>query len=154
MEITKPTLSDADALVSLWMELADGQREYGSHLLVSENQVSIRETIGRHIATGRVFVAHDGSIQGFVTYTVEVTGFEQDVTRGIVENLYVCPDNRNDGLGTALLEAAERDLAEKGVDVIALEAMAANDDARAFYRSHGYSPHRLEFEKTVTERDR
>jgi ribosomal protein S18 acetylase RimI-like enzyme len=151
MEITKPSLSKADVLVSLWLELAEGQREFGSHLLQEPNQLPIRETISQHIATGRVYVAREDIITGFVTFTVEVTEFEQDVTRGIVENLYVTPEYRDEGVGSELLTAAEEDLRERGVDVISLEAMADNESARAFYRSRGYRPHRIEMEKSLDE---
>lgn len=151
MEITKPSLSKADVLVSLWMELAEGQREFGSHLLQDANQLPIRETLCQHIATGRVYVARDDIIAGFVTFTVEVAEFEQDVTRGLVENLYVKPEYREEGVGSELLRAAEADLRDRGVDGIALEAMADNERAREFYRSHGYRPHRVELEKSVDE---
>lgn len=151
MEITKPSLSSADVLVSLWMDLAEGQREFGSHLLREPNQLPIRDTICQHIATGRVFIARDDTIWGFVTFTVEVTEFEQDATRGIVENLYVKSEYRNNGVGSELLEAAQEDLKTRGVDVIALESMAENKSGRAFYRSHGYQPHRVEMEKPVRE---
>lgn len=151
MEITKPSLASADALVSLWMDLAEGQREYGSHLLISVNEPLIRDMIGEHIATGRAFIAREDSIVGFVTFTVERTGFEQGVTRGIVENLYVAPEYRDDGVGTALLEAAEDDLRERGVDTIALEAMADNHAGREFYRANGYQPHRVEVEKSIED---
>jgi ribosomal protein S18 acetylase RimI-like enzyme len=151
MEIAKPSLASADTLVSLWMDLAAGQRDYGSHLLIRVNEPLIRDMIGEHIATGRVFVARDDSIVGFVTFTVERTAFEQDVDRGIVENLYVAPEYRDDGVGTALLEAAEDDLRDRGVDAIALEAMADNEAGREFYRANGYQPHRIEVEKSIDD---
>lgn len=151
MEITKPSLSTADTLVSLWMDLAESQRTFGSHILVDENEKRIRQTISQHIATGRVLVARDEAVRGFVTFTVEVGNYEQDVNRGIIENIYVVPECRNEGIGTALIEATETELCDIGVDVIVLEALAENDEARRFYRSHGYRPHRVELEKTVAE---
>jgi hypothetical protein len=33
--------------------------------------------------------------------------------------------------------------------VVALEAMAANDEARRFYRERGYTPHRVELQTRV-----
>lgn len=149
MKVTKPSLSAAEALVEMWLSLAESQRQFDSHLLVSENKTRIREAICTHIATGRLLTAGNEEIRGFVMFTVEVGGYEQDVTRGVIENLYVDPEYRGAGVGADLLAAAERELAEQGVDVVALEAMADNEDGRRFYRRNGYEPHRIEMEKPI-----
>ena len=94
----------------------------------------------------------DESLLGFVTASVETPGFEQTVTRGVVHNIYVRPVARGNGIGAALLAAAERHLGEQGVDRVALEAMADNEAARRFYRRHGYTDHRVELEKRVGDR--
>ena len=93
--------------------------------------------------------AGDPELVGFVTFDLESERFQQDVTRGFVHNLVVRRDHRGRGIGTALLTGAERVLAERGADVVALQAMAANEDARAFYRRCGYEPHRVELEKPL-----
>lgn len=151
MNVLNPSLSSAEQLVEMWLSLADGQRRFESHLLVSENRTRIRESICNHIATGRLLVAREEEIRGFVMFTAEVGGYEQDVRRGLVENLYVEPEYRGEGVGSTLLSAAEQKLREQGVDVVALEVMAANEDGRRFYRQHGYDPHRLELEKRLSE---
>jgi ribosomal protein S18 acetylase RimI-like enzyme len=149
MEITHANTDEADMLVELWLSLAAGQREHDSHLLVSENRTRIREAIVRHIVTDRLLVARDDGIQGLVMFAVENGDYEQDIRRGVIENLFVVPGNRNQGVGSELLDAAEQELAEQNVDAVALEVMAPNDDARRFYRAHGYEPHRVEFEKEL-----
>ncbi|MBD4571117.1 GNAT family N-acetyltransferase, partial [Xanthomonas citri pv. citri] len=53
---------------------------------------------------------------------------------------------------TALLTAAEDTLIESGAETIGLEVMADNEAAHSFYQSNGYSPHRIELEKS-TEND-
>lgn len=88
-------------------------------------------------------------IVGFVMYGPETGSYEQSVDRGIIENVYVHPDYRNRGIGAALLDRAERALAESGVDVIALEAMADNEAAQRLYARRGYRPHRIELEAPV-----
>jgi len=89
------------------------------------------------------------TIVGFVTFGVESGRYDLDVTRGVVYNLFVRERHRGAGVGSRLLAAAESALADAGVDVISLEAMAGNEDARRFYRRHGYHPHRVELEKSV-----
>ena len=140
---------ESETLASLWVDLADDQRTYGSHLLSGENRQQIRETIVRHIVSNTLFVARDDGIVGFVMFTIETAGYRQDRTRGIIENIYVDPEYRNDGLGKRLLDAAEEELVERGADTVALEVLADNEDARRFYRRHGYESHRVELEKRV-----
>jgi ribosomal protein S18 acetylase RimI-like enzyme len=154
MEILNPSLSAAEDLVEMWLSLAEGQRRFESHLVVKKNRARIREAICNHIATGRLLMAREDEISGFVMFTVEVGGYEQDVRRGIVENLYVEPQYRNEGIGGKLLTQAEEKLADQGVDVVALEVMANNEGGRQFYRRHGYEPHRLELEKAVPADER
>ena len=144
------TTEDADAVADLWVALAEGQREFGSHLLAAENRSAVREAIVRSAVAGELLVARrEGEIVGFLTFTVESGTYEQDATRGLVQNIYVVADARAEGIGSELLTEAEERMAAAGVDSIALEVMADNDAARRFYRRHGYSPHRVELEKSV-----
>ena len=139
-----------DALVELWVDLAAGQRAHGSHVLPAPNRESVRESLARHAVAGGLRAARrDDEVVGFVSFALERGAYESDETRGIVHNVYVDPDHRNRGIGGDLLAAAESALADAGASVVALEAMAANDGARRFYRRHGYAPHRVELEKRV-----
>jgi len=101
----------------------------------------------RYAAGDRVLVARRESICGFVMFSIEHGEFEQDVTRGVVENLYVDSGRRSEGIGSELLSAAETELYDRGADVISLGVMAENEDARRFYRRHGYDVYRVEMEK-------
>lgn len=150
MHVRSPDTDAVDALVDLWVDLAAEQRQYDSHVRAEANRTQIREFMLRHVVGDRVFVATDSdAIVGFVTFTVDTDPYEQDVTRGIVEHLYVHPDHRDEGIGTQLLRRAEDALTDRGVDVVSLQVMVDNDPARRFYRRHGFRPHRVELEKPV-----
>lgn len=149
MTIEEAETRDGEELADLWISLADSQREYGSHILSSENRTAIRESIARHVVSDTLLVARDGDIVGFVMFTVDTGTFEHAETRGIIENLYVVEDRRNEGIGSALLARAEEALSERDVDAVALEVMADNERARNFYRRHGYTPHRIELQKQL-----
>ncbi len=150
VEIEPADTDDVDALADLWVELAVDQRRHGSHLRSTENRSRIRETIVQHVVTETALVARrPGSITGFVTFGLERGHFRQDVTRGIIYNIYVRDSARGEGIGSALLSAAEDSIEARGADVIALESMAENDSAQEFYRRHGYTPHRIELEKPI-----
>ncbi len=150
VEIQAATIDDLDQLVAHWLDLAGGQREYGSHLRTTANRTRISELFARRIARDEAQVARaDDRIVGFVTFTMAGSTFTKSVSRGVIQNLYVVPEARGEGVGTQLLDVAERVLVEDGADVIALEAMADNDSARQFYRERGYQPHRVTFEKSA-----
>ncbi|MEF8906630.1 MAG: GNAT family N-acetyltransferase [Haloarculaceae archaeon] len=147
--IDAPGAEIAETVTDLWVELAAGQREHGSHILAGTNRARIRERILRHAVNDTLLVAREDGVVGFVTVERERGTFAQDDTRGVVTNLYVCPEYRGEGVGSALLSAAEDRLRELGVDTVALEVMADNEAARRFYRRAGYEPHRVELEKPV-----
>lgn len=150
MRIEPPELDEATDIADLWVRLARGQRAFGSHLASEANRERIEESIGHHIADGTLLVARsDGEILGFVMFAIERRLYAAETTRGIVHNLFVVPDERGEGIGTALLEEAESALIEKSVTVVSLEVLAGNEDARRFYAERGYHPHRIELEKRV-----
>ena len=157
--VERADMDDLDAVVECWVDLAAGQRDHDSHLLANANRDAVREAAARHVLTDGLLVARedanddaddsDAAIVGFVMFGPQSDGYERDVTRGFVRNVYVRPAYRGRGIGSALLDAAERRMAEAGVDVVALEVMADNEAARRLYRRAGYRPHRLELEKPL-----
>jgi ribosomal protein S18 acetylase RimI-like enzyme len=143
-------VEDVSELADRWVELAESQRAFGSHLLAEENHEAVRDAFAQQAIADRLLVARDeGAIVGFVGFTTESGAYEQDTDRGIVRNIYVVPDRRGEGIGSELLGAAESTLAEAGAETIALDVLADNDAARRFYRRHGYRPQRIELEKRL-----
>ncbi|MFB6211569.1 MAG: GNAT family N-acetyltransferase [Halobacteriales archaeon] len=150
MDIDPGTLDDQDRLVDLWIALATDQRQYDSHLRAEPNREQIRTAMARHILTGTLRVAReDDRIRGFVMFDLEEGAYEQDVDRGVIQNIYVEPAARGRGVGSALLAAAETALGQAGADVVGLEVMATNEAAQRLYEREGYQPHRIEYEKPI-----
>ncbi|MFC7154378.1 GNAT family N-acetyltransferase [Halomarina halobia] len=148
MEIEALRMEEVDAVADLWVALAEGQRRYGSYLAAAENRQTVREAIARSVVTGGLLVAREeDDIVGFVMFAPETGTYEQSVTKGVVENLFVRPERRGEGVGTALLRAAEEALHVDGCEVVTLDVMAANEDARRLYRRFGYRPHRITMAK-------
>jgi len=147
MDIVPGTTDDADAVADLWVSLAEEQTAYGSRVDPAGNRESVREAAARHAVADGLLLAREDGLVGFVMFHVEDTDGGQ--RRGVVENLYVRPAYRDRGIGGELLARAEHALAHRGAAFAALEAMADNDDARRFYRRHGYDPHRVHLEKPL-----
>jgi len=152
--ITTATTDDIDRLVELWVALMETGQADGGHLDPAASKAAARRHLAAAIIDDRILLARpENLIVGFASVTRERGTFEMECTRGIVENLYVVPSARRQGIGAALLEAAEGRLHELGADVVAVETLAANEAGRAFYRAQGYRPHRVTLERRV-ESDR
>lgn len=148
--IERTTLEDASTIADLWVDLAMDQRAHGSHLAAAANRERILDSISHHIADDTLLVARaEEGVVGFVMFSIERRLYVVSATRGTVHNLYVVPERRGEGIGSALLESAETELAADGADRICLEALVENEEARRFYENNGYGPHRIEFEKRV-----
>lgn len=154
--VAPATVDDVDDVTDLWVALAEDQRSHGSTLLAESNRAAVREWVARSVVTGELLVARDGDSGGdpigFVGFSLDREGYERDRVRGTVSNLFVVPERRGEGVGADLLDAAERALAAEGAETVALEALADNDRARAFYATHGYDVHRVELTKSLAER--
>ena len=59
-----------------------------------------------------------------------------------VEDLWILSNNRNAGLGSRLLQIAEREILARGQRTAELRVVAENKRAIAFYRRHGWSEDR------------
>lgn len=136
--------------------------EDGSGALVGDSSGDASDSQSRSVDsdvdTGRSLSVdqqpeQDSDLIGFVMFDLEAGTYTQDVSRGIVRNLYVRPEYRGDGVGRVLLTTAEAALDDAGADVVTLEAMAANERARSFYHNQDYVPHRIEFEKPLNKTD-
>ncbi|MBP2250697.1 ribosomal protein S18 acetylase RimI-like enzyme [Halarchaeum solikamskense] len=144
------TMDDLETLVDLWVALVADQRAHGTHLLAVENRTTARDVLSQYVATDRVLVARRteaGTPVGFVMFHPESGLYEEDVSRGVVDNVYVDPAHRDRGIGSALLDAAEATLRDAGVDVLSIAVMADNERARALYEDRGYRPQRCVLEK-------
>lgn len=56
----------------------------------------------------------------------------------LLDELYVAPDRRGDGIGTALLRRAEQVARDAGAEVLEINVDGVDHDARRFYERHGY----------------
>ena len=69
---------EVDVLADLWVELAEDQRSYRSHLRPDENREQIQEAMARHVVTDGVRVARlDDDVVGFVGRLDEEKGIRE-----------------------------------------------------------------------------
>lgn len=124
------TAGDAEAVIALWRACA---------LTRPWNDPASDFALAIDGTTSTVLVARDGAaIAGSV-----MAGF--DGHRGWVYYLAVAPERRREGLGRALMAAAEAWLRERGAPKIQLMVREDNEAALGFYESLG-----MERQKVVT----
>ena len=56
-----------------------------------------------------------------------------------IDEFFVSPSQRGNGIGTKLLKSAESEFLRAGCTNVALQLSRANEGARAFYHRHGYT---------------
>lgn len=153
VRIDAASMDDVEVVTDYWVALVEDQRAYDSHLLGAENRSAGKSIIEQYVHADGLAVARgtDGRVVGFVMFHVERGMFDQDVRRGIVENVFVDAPHRSEGIGTELLKYAESSLESEGADVVALSVMAGNAAAREWYRENGYRPHRITVERRLDE---
>jgi ribosomal protein S18 acetylase RimI-like enzyme len=98
------------------------------------------------------FVVDEGEPVGYFDlsfgYDLELGGRQATVTE-----LYLRPDRRRRGFGTATLQYVERLLAERGIGGLELQVERTNAAARAFYERQGFEAHdRIPLSKRVSAR--
>ena len=88
---------------------------------------------------GACWVAEtNGEVCGYLL-AVFVFSLEHDGLMAEIDELFVSPEARSAGVGSLLVSAAERDLAERGLLRLQLQLGVANGSARRFYERHGFS---------------
>jgi ribosomal protein S18 acetylase RimI-like enzyme len=124
VEIREIAPADTDAVVALWEACGlvrpwnDPYRDIARKLAVADGLFLVAAT-GERVA-GTVMAGYDGH-------------------RGWINYLAVTIDRRGEGLGGALLEAAERRLAALGCPKVNLQVRDTNTDVVGFYERLGYA---------------
>jgi len=102
-------------------------------------EVLLQELI-RSPVRGQVWVAErTGTLCGYLVL-VYLVSLEHQGLMAEIDELFVLPEARGVGLGSALLGAAEAALAHAGCVRLQLQLAVANEAARAFYARRGYQP--------------
>lgn len=94
-----------------------------------------RDLLGREDVV--VLLGGDADPTGFAFLTLRPTPYA-DGPLAQLEELYVVPDLRDHGIGTALLEAAVALVRSRGGEEMHINVDAIDTDTRRFYERHGF----------------
>jgi ribosomal protein S18 acetylase RimI-like enzyme len=135
-------------LASLWGELQSHHLEVSTYPhLVRDAESSWKSRLRwyrRLLADGGSYLTAEdgGQLIGYAMVGIEDGPDDTfEVNGGVAEivSLIVTRGRRSNGVGQALLEAAERLAHDRGIDTVKVAVMSGNAPAQRFYESHGYS---------------
>jgi GNAT superfamily N-acetyltransferase len=130
---------DEQALLCMMRKLAE--QEAGAYLF---NESAVREVLRKFLASpdlGQAWVFFDGETPvGYVVLTFGYS-FEYHGRDSFVDELYIEPEYRREGIGRRAMQFVEERARDFGVNAIHLEVDEGNDPAAELYRRVGYNDH-------------
>ena len=154
LSIVRGSIEDVDSLEPLWVAVhhahAAAMPELGPYVGDAETwaehrplYVELFEKPDTTLLLARV----DGELVGYALLRVEPVGetFIADTWRtgeriGELESIAVAPSHRGQGIGSALLDAVDREFEALGVADVIIGLLPGNDGARRLYESRGFRP--------------
>ena len=91
----------------------------------------------------------DGSVLGYITGHIEEEPERRMPRRGVVEDWYVEPAARGEGLGAALMATLEAVFREAGCDLIESATWSFNEGAVQAHRKLGFEAYQVRFRKPL-----
>lgn len=159
MNVIQYTESYKDSLVQLMELLQDYEktlsddRALGIEMASNHFDYMLKEC---RDSNGEIFVAIDDlTVLGFVSVYVEQ---EDDAdchllaeykTYGVIADLAVFKEYRNQGVAAALIERAEQHCKSLNLNRVKISFLANNHAAESLYRKFGFEAHEITYEKRI-----
>jgi len=137
--IRKATAGDIDAMTGLLEQLFSIEADFTAE--PEKQRRGLADLLAQDDSCVLVCEV-DGQVAGMCTVQIMISTAEGGKA-GLLEDLVVAQSWRGQGLGTALLAAAEAWGVQRGLTRLQLLADATNGSALAFYRRKGWSGTRL-----------
>ena len=136
------TIDDYEPVFELWkntpnmgLRSLDDSRD-GIGTFLKRNPETCLVALDGDIVTGTILCGHDGR-RGYIYHTV------------------VCPEYRNQGIGTALINAAVSALKDEGITRVCLNVMESNEAGKRFWQNRGWEKKDFLgfYSKSVTDKE-
>jgi ribosomal protein S18 acetylase RimI-like enzyme len=128
------------ATMSAFLKMARAMGDEDGHPLDAGGEAAVRAlAAGDPFARAWLFRASpEGPVVGYVVLTFGFS-IEYGGRDCFIDELYVVPDARGQGIGTAALEFATEEARKLGIKALHLEVMRGNNGALELYRRHGFA---------------
>lgn len=137
---------DLDVLASLYQPYYRELEGFGMNYELDGEQLPdvLRGRIKSRLMLAGVAEGEDGKLYGFVFCAISRLGREYRCrgqgSIGFLQELYVVPAARRNGLASRLVDFARDWLRENGVKSLSLEVLCGNPAALAFWKRQGLVP--------------
>ncbi|MBS3817348.1 MAG: GNAT family N-acetyltransferase [Candidatus Thermoplasmatota archaeon] len=148
IEVRKAEEKDLDEVVEMWYDLATDHEKMMEGYDLSENA---RENWKDFVEKGLerngmcTFVAEDEEeLLGFLNVIIrERLAIFKETEIGMILDVFVKEERRDEGVGSKLTERAERWIDEKGVNVAVITVSPENEGGVKFWDDRGYETYLL-----------
>jgi ribosomal protein S18 acetylase RimI-like enzyme len=143
------TPADIDGVIALERQWEQEDIAYGDFNPMSrEDYVAILERFPAYFLVAE----HDGRLLGYIHASVQrdkpLEVFPGQEPYVAIEDIYVQPDFRGQDIGGALLEEIFAIAQQEGIQRFVVGTLSKETDSMLkFYRSHGFTPWRIQFFK-------
>lgn len=139
-------IADLEILNQLMFDLHDEHHRACPEYFKTAEEVEQEKSIARYIENPDclVLVAKvDTQIVGFITgyFSELVSSVSKPVPMGSIDELYVMPQYRQQGIARLLFSRLEQTFVEYGVAEVFVEVWDFNKEAQLFYQDVGFSHH-------------
>ena len=145
MKVTEAEEKHVPAIVNLWVGMMDYHKELNPyHTLRKEGPANWEVFLRWNMTKGKVIVALDdddmpaGFIMGHVKEYPKLFRLDEC---GIISDMYIIPEHRNQGLGTEMVKELFQWFDEKGMERIELRVEPSNDQGYSFWKKVGFKAH-------------
>lgn len=142
ISLVAPSLSSVDMLLKLVEELFEyevlpqkaEQTSYAIQQLLSNPELGQAWLIEIEEGDEKIIAGHI-----IISYSFSL---EHGGRIGLIDQFYLKPEWRQQGIGTALMPQIEHHVTQAGLHALSLEVNIGNAGARSFYEKHGFIPRR------------
>ena len=140
--IRKMKISDYDSVFELWtntpnigLRSLDDSKD-GINAFLNRNPNTCFIALDGNTVTGAILCGHDGR-------------------RGYIYHTTVHPDHRNQGIATALIDAAVAALQKEGITRVCLNVMESNEPGKTFWQNRGWEKKDFLgfYSRSITDKD-
>ncbi len=144
--ILPASFDDVETLNDLMFDLHDEHHVQSPELFKTAEEIEQEKSIARYLDDPEclVYVAvHAKEIVGFISgHFCELTStVSQPVMMGSVDELYVLPEYRKQGVAKLLLDRIETTFIQYGAKQMFVEVWDFNQQALSLYAKQGFGPH-------------